>query len=337
VATLRQRHAAALAAVRGIGLSGQMHGAVLLDAADAVLRPAILWNDGRSAAQCATLEARVPGARVITGNLAMPGFTAPNCCGSPSTSPTSSIASAPCCCRRTTCACASRANGRPTCRTPPARCGSTWDSGPGRPPCLLPRDCPRRRCRAWSKGQRRRHTASALATAWGMRPEVVIAGGAGDNAAGAVGIGVIRSGQAFVSLGTSGYTSWGERHLCAQPGAHRTHLLSLPAGDLASDVGDPECGQLPRVDHRGHGGRQRGGAAGRDRGGGPRTGRRLSALPVGERTPHNDPTHAACSLGCGMTRRAPTSAAPCSTASPSPWRTDRTRCAPGTPRSTRCR
>ena len=77
VDTLRQRHAAALAAVRGIGLSGQMHGAVLLDAADAVLRPAILWNDGRSAAQCATLEARVPAAREITGNLAMPGFTAP--------------------------------------------------------------------------------------------------------------------------------------------------------------------------------------------------------------------------------------------------------------------
>ena len=64
-----------LSRVRGIGLSGQMHGAVLLDAADRVLRPAILWNDGRCAAECGLLEAA--GVRAATGNLAMPGFTAP--------------------------------------------------------------------------------------------------------------------------------------------------------------------------------------------------------------------------------------------------------------------
>ena len=46
-------HPAQLKAVRAIGLSGQMHGAVLLDAQDRVLRPAILWNDGRSGAACA--------------------------------------------------------------------------------------------------------------------------------------------------------------------------------------------------------------------------------------------------------------------------------------------
>jgi xylulokinase len=63
--------------VRAIGLSGQMHGATLLDAADRPLRPAILWNDGRSAAQCIVLERTVPASREITGNLAMPGFTAP--------------------------------------------------------------------------------------------------------------------------------------------------------------------------------------------------------------------------------------------------------------------
>jgi xylulokinase len=68
---------AAMAAVRAIGLSGQMHGAVLLDAADVVLRPAILWNDGRSGAACAALQAAVPRLQAITGNLAMPGFTAP--------------------------------------------------------------------------------------------------------------------------------------------------------------------------------------------------------------------------------------------------------------------
>src|SRR5262249_49971583 len=51
--------------------------ATLLDANDRVLRPAILWNDGRSAAECAELERRAPRLRAIAGNLAMPGFTAP--------------------------------------------------------------------------------------------------------------------------------------------------------------------------------------------------------------------------------------------------------------------
>lgn len=63
--------------IRCIGLSGQMHGATLLDAADRPLHPAILWNDGRAGDECAELEARVPAARRITGNIAMPRFTAP--------------------------------------------------------------------------------------------------------------------------------------------------------------------------------------------------------------------------------------------------------------------
>src|SRR6187399_990956 len=55
VAALRAEAPAEFARVRGIGLSGQMHGATLLDADDAVLRPAILWNDVRSAAECLEL------------------------------------------------------------------------------------------------------------------------------------------------------------------------------------------------------------------------------------------------------------------------------------------
>src|SRR5919109_5340245 len=63
--TATNRAVTALAAqqrrqVRGIGLSGQMHGATLIDAADRPLRPAILWNDGRSATQCIALECAVP-------------------------------------------------------------------------------------------------------------------------------------------------------------------------------------------------------------------------------------------------------------------------------------
>jgi xylulokinase len=63
----------------GIGLSGQMHGLVVLDAADRVIRPAILWNDQRTAAECAEIEELVGLERLVdlTGNRALTGFTAP--------------------------------------------------------------------------------------------------------------------------------------------------------------------------------------------------------------------------------------------------------------------
>ncbi len=65
--------------IAGIGLSGQMHGLVALDAADRVIRPAILWNDQRTAAQCEEIERRVGFERLVelTGNRALTGFTAP--------------------------------------------------------------------------------------------------------------------------------------------------------------------------------------------------------------------------------------------------------------------
>src|SRR3954451_5248081 len=63
-------------APRGIGLSGQMHGLVALDAADRVLRPAILWNDQRTADEVAEIEERIDVV-AATGNRAMTGFTAP--------------------------------------------------------------------------------------------------------------------------------------------------------------------------------------------------------------------------------------------------------------------
>jgi xylulokinase len=65
--------------VLGIGLSGQMHGLVVLDEAGDVIRPAILWNDQRTAAECAEIEERVGLERLValTGNRALTGFTAP--------------------------------------------------------------------------------------------------------------------------------------------------------------------------------------------------------------------------------------------------------------------
>jgi xylulokinase len=75
IKALGERHS--LREVKALGIAGQMHGATLLDEQHRVLRPAILWNDGRCAEECAMLEGRVPTSREITGNLMMPGFTAP--------------------------------------------------------------------------------------------------------------------------------------------------------------------------------------------------------------------------------------------------------------------
>ena len=75
--TLQQQHSTAYAAVQAIGLSGQMHGAVLLDSTDRVLRPAILWNDTRATEECQQMMAELPAAAQLAGSLIMPGFTAP--------------------------------------------------------------------------------------------------------------------------------------------------------------------------------------------------------------------------------------------------------------------
>jgi xylulokinase len=77
-ATVRRiSEAVDLAAVRAIGLSGQMHGAVLLDSTRSVIRPAILWNDSRAAADCDRLRTLCPDIGTIAGVLPLPGFTAP--------------------------------------------------------------------------------------------------------------------------------------------------------------------------------------------------------------------------------------------------------------------
>ena len=116
-AQLRGDQPAAFASVQAIGLSGQMHAAVLLDAADRPLRPAILWNDGRAHAECRLLG----GARADLGRIAgvvpaMPGFTAPKLFpGSPRTSPRSAARTARLVLPKDTCAFTSRASTRPTC------------------------------------------------------------------------------------------------------------------------------------------------------------------------------------------------------------------------------
>jgi xylulokinase len=93
-----------IAAVTGIGLSGQMHGATLLDVGGTVLRPCILWNDIRSAEECDEFEAAFPRSREITGNLAMRASLHRSSCGSESTSRLCSSGSPWSCCRKRICA-----------------------------------------------------------------------------------------------------------------------------------------------------------------------------------------------------------------------------------------
>lgn len=195
---------AARAQVRAVGLAGQMHGAVLLDEADRPLRPAILWNDGRAGAECGELETACPELREVTGNAAMAGFTAPKLLWVRKHEPDLFDAIAH---------------------------------------VLLPKDYVRLRMTGdlatdmsdasgtlWLDVGARRWSATLLdasglrlsqmpelyegddvtgllraevAAEWGMSPVPVAAGG-GDNAAAAVGIGVVASGRAMLSLGTSG-------------------------------------------------------------------------------------------------------------------------------------
>lgn len=205
LASLRAAYPGEYAATEAIGLSGQMHGAVLLDAQDRVLRPAILWNDTRSAEECAQMMRELPELSDLGGSLAMPGFTAPKL--------------------------------RWVARHEPEVFRQIAK-------VLLPKDYVRLMLtgeyvsdlsdasgtlwldvhrRDWSDellaltGLARSHMPRVVegsevsgrlrddvAQSLGLRPGTVVAGGAGDNAASAVGMGAMQPGQGFLSLGTSG-------------------------------------------------------------------------------------------------------------------------------------
>lgn len=191
-------------AVRGIGLAGQMHGATLLGADDRPLRPAILWNDGRSFAECDELERKAPGLRAIAANIAMPGFTAPKLLWVAHHEPEIFAKI------RTVLlpkdAVRLRMTGEKVSDMSDAA-GTLWlDVGARRwseeilGACGLSRaQMPR-----LVEGSDVSGTLRAdVAEAWGMAP-VPVAGGGSDNAAGAAGVGVVRDGDALLSLGTSG-------------------------------------------------------------------------------------------------------------------------------------
>lgn len=289
VDALAERQPADVAAVLGIGFSGQMHGAVLLGSDNRVLRPAILWNDGRSYRQCSTLEASLPALRTISGNIAMPGFTAPKLLWVAEEEPEIFAALAKVLLPKAYVRW--RLTGAMVEEMSDAS-GTLWlDVGR----------------RNWSDDLlaatrlNRDHMpdlaegsdpvgwlSPALVQRWGMHRAPVVAGGAGDCAASAIGMGAIAPGDGFLSLGTSGVV-WRttDRFLpnpdmavhafChALPGvwhqmgvmlssaaalAWAASILGAPEADLLAPLGDTVAGPSP-----------------------------VAFLPYlsGERTPHND-------------------------------------------------
>ena len=245
IGVLRRDHD--LARVRGIGLSGQMHGAVLLDHADRVLRPAILWNDGRAYAECAMLEATEPRSRAITGNLAMPGFTAPKLLWARRHEP--EIAAR---IRRVLLPkdwLRLRMTGEAISDMSDAA-GTLWLDVAARrwsPAMLAATGLDESHMPALVEGTAIAGRLRAnIAADWGLPAGIPVAGGGGDNAAGAIGIGCIAPGQAFVSLGTSGVIFVADAQFLPDPDRavhafchclpnmwHRMSVILSAAGSLA--------------------------------------------------------------------------------------------------------
>lgn len=215
--------------VKALGIAGQMHGATLLDKSLQVLRPAILWNDGRCGEECQLLEEKVSASRQITGNLMMPGFTAPKLLWV----------------QRHEAAVFSqvdkvllpkdylrlRMTGELASDMSDAA-GTLWMDVARRDwsdemlaACDLNRDAmPALFEGSDVTGQLRPEVAQA----WNM-PQALVVGGGGDNAAGAVGVGMADAGQAMLSLGTSGvYFAVSEGFLSKPESAVHSFCHALP-------------------------------------------------------------------------------------------------------------
>ncbi|MEM9425417.1 MAG: xylulokinase [Pseudomonadota bacterium] len=201
---LAAKHPDRMAEVLGIGLSGQQHGATLLDASDAVLRPCILWNDGRSAAECDALVGRADFLG-IGGNLVMPGFTAPKLewvrTHEPEVFERVAKVLLPkdylrLCLTGEHISEMSDSSGTHWLDVGKRAWSSDLLSATGmsetQMPALVEGSEPAGRLRP------------ELAQRWGMKTAPILAGGGGDNAAAAAGVGAVKPGTGFVSLGTSG-------------------------------------------------------------------------------------------------------------------------------------
>ncbi len=290
--------------IRGIGLSGQMHSLVMLDERNEVLRPAILWCDQRTAAECEEIHQLVGYDRLIqiTANPALTGFTSGKILWVRKHEPeiykkcrhillpkdyirlqlTGEYATE-----------VSDASGMGLLDVP-HRCWSEEILEKLEiPPSLLGR--------VYESPEITGRVTAAAAEETGLMPGTIVVGGAGDNAAAAVGTGVVRDGAAFTTIGTSGVVfahtdqisidPKGRVHTfcCAVPGAWHVMGVTLAAGASLQWYRNQLCGDIV--------------AAAEKRGVDPYIlmdqmaeavpvgANRLVFLPylMGERTPHLDP------------------------------------------------
>ncbi|MCT4716560.1 xylulokinase [Enterobacteriaceae bacterium H18W14] len=203
--TLKEKCGQHWSAIKAIGLSGQMHGAVLLDAQGEVIRPAILWNDTRSALECAELEEIAPELHAVAGNLAMPGFTAPKLLWVRRHEPenfkridTVLLPKDYLRYRMTGKKISDMSDSAGTLWLDVAR--RDWSDS-----LLAKCGLSRSNMPSLVEGCEVSATlAPEIAQRWGLSPSIVVAGGGGDNAVSAIGVGAVNPGDAFISLGTSG-------------------------------------------------------------------------------------------------------------------------------------
>ena len=201
---LATAHPGPMAAVAGIGLSGQMLAALLLDAASRPLRPAILWNDQRALAECAELIALVPDIGQRSNGTPDPGITAPKLLWLARHEPqvmrdarmlmltkdyvrlalTGEVASEP------TDAGGTQLLDVATGRWDPQLCQAAGWNPAHLPPLRQPWD---------AAGTLR----PQLAARWGLKPGLFVAAGAGDNMGSTLGAGGARPGDAVLTIGTS--------------------------------------------------------------------------------------------------------------------------------------
>lgn len=289
VRKLKGTHPKQLAAVTAIGLSGQMHGLTALDSTSNPLRPAILWNDTRSATQAAQLDRSHPEFRATGGNAVMPGFTAPKATWMAETEPdlfarTSMILLPKDYLRL-------RMTGEAVSEMSDAS-GTLWLDVAARDwsdrlleLCGLDRtQMPRLVEGSAASGTLR----PDIARGWGMDGLPIVAGGGGDNAAAAVGLGTVTPGDSFLSLGTSGVvftvtdsfapaTESGAHAFChALPDSWHQMGVILAASDCVSWLCEVTGADVDTLMHD---------VAATDR---AATNLMFHPYLSGERTPHND-------------------------------------------------
>lgn len=279
----------------GIGLSGQMHGLVALGAGDEVLRPAILWNDGRTGAECEEIERLIGRQRLIelTGNRALPGFTAPKLLWLRRHEP--------------------ELYGRITRIALPKDyvrlrlCGAhVTDLSDASGTLLL--DVAGRR---WSEEML---DALELDHAWlpdslesplvsgADRDGVPVAAGAGDQAAGALGVGVDRPGPLSIVLGTSGVVFAAlERYQADPEGRVHAFCHAVPGGWHAMGVMLSAAGALRWLRHTAAPGVEFGALLAEAAAWPPGAeGLLFAPYLAGERTPHPDPDARGAFVGLSL-------------------------------------